>query len=58
MPINEEAIEIYSQIHNRWFRTQDVIDEEMDNLMKVVVELNKKQCDNCDLNKCRACVGE
>ena len=39
-------------------RTQEQIDEQNESFMCLVIELNKDMHDNCDMNDCKACIGE
>jgi hypothetical protein len=46
---------IYSMIHEKWYRTQDDINNDQNNLMHEIEESNKTFHDNCDLNDCQEC---
>jgi hypothetical protein len=48
----------YSKIHQKWFKTQEDIDNDEKAFMHQVKESNKDMCDNCDLNSCHGCIGE
>jgi len=48
----------YSNIHEKWFKTPEDQQEQDTAFMHEVEESNKDMHDNCDMNSCKACVGD
>jgi len=46
---------IYNTIHEKWYRTQEDIDQDIKSLAHEIEESNKDMHDNCDMNCCCAC---